>query len=127
MRDARTGQSEVRDAYTTVGADEHVRRLEVAVNDADRVGRSEAGSGLAVERQHLVDVPPVALPDLEGRPLDVLHHDEDVPLGLCDFVHRDDVGVGELGERLRLFDETAASLGSEALRRQDLDRDGSPE
>ena len=103
----RRREAEVEDAGAAVVADEHVAGLEVAVDDAGRVRRGEAATGLHV---HLEDRPPphrrrrivARLPELQGLAGDVLHRHEQLSAELADVVDLDDVGVRELGQSLRL-------------------------
>jgi hypothetical protein len=115
-------EAEVEDADAAVAADEHVARLEVAVDDAGVVGGGEASAGLD---EHGDDLAPgaffMAQPAAQGAALDQLHGDEDLALKLADLVDGDDVGVREAGERLRLAQQAAAArralseLGAEDL------------
>ncbi len=82
-------------------------RLEVAVNDAGRMRRGEATTGLNV---HLEDRLAArggrgivaSLPDIEGLPDDVFHGDELLRAEFADVVDLNHVGMRELGQRLGL-------------------------
>lgn len=79
------------------------RALDVAVDQADRVGGGQAPPRL---HGHRPDRPPLVgaggRPRVEGLALDVLHGDEQLAVELADLVHRDHRRVLELGQRLRL-------------------------
>ena len=122
---AGAGEAEVEDADAAVVADDHVVGLEVAVHEADGVGRREAAPGLHVDGEQLA---PAArrrgLPGAQGRAGDELHGDEDLRAEGADVVDGDDVGVGEAGHRLGLAEEAggAGAVGVLAAA-QELDGD----
>ena len=106
------GEAEVGDVGATVGADEDVVGLEVAVNDARVVGGLKPGGGVAEGGDDLLGAGPlVAGPVTEVGPVDELHGDEDLAAKLTDVVDGDDGGVGELGESLGLAEEAGVALG----------------
>src|SRR5262245_55924201 len=59
---ANASETKVRHARATVLADQHVLRLEVAMDETRGVGRREAGAGL---QQHVDDLPPASLAVVE--------------------------------------------------------------
>jgi hypothetical protein len=62
---------------------------------------------------------------VEGFAVDELHGDEHTALGDADVVHRDDVGMGQPRQRLRLSEEALPGLVTS--RREDLQGDGAVE
>ena len=124
------GQAEVGDAGRPVLGDEDVGRLDVAVDDAARVGGGQAvgdlggdGQGLGRGQGAALDLGPQALAAAEG------HGDEHAPvLALADLVDGADVRVVEDGGGLGLVDEALAGLGVvDELRGQELEGDGAAE
>ena len=135
-------QAEVEHAEAPVGADHRVVGLEVAVDEASRVGGLEPGSGLAEHRQ---DLPPVPaglgrfglvllglggpLPVRRRQPVaqalagDELHRHEQVLVVAAELVDLDDVGVREPGEGLGLALEPELGGHVGDLAQQQLDGD----
>jgi hypothetical protein len=100
------GQTEVQDLHAAVGGEEHVGRLQVAVDDPARVGRGEPvrDRGGDLERFRPRDGPP-----LEPRPQGLTREElgdreEDASLE-AHVVDRDDVWMGESGHGARLAGE----------------------
>ena len=61
----------------------------------------------------------------DGGAVDVLHRDEQVPVDLADVVHRDDVGMSQVGDRPRFAEKPFAKLAVlTKVGFEDLDRDG---
>nr|WP_252976106.1 hypothetical protein [Janibacter melonis] len=93
-------------------ADEDVRRLDVAVHDARRVGGDEGGGelgaevGRAARSQRSAGAHRLG----EGRPVDVLHDEPRGPAVLDDVVDGDDVGVVERGCVPRLAHRAARAV-----------------
>ena len=121
------GQAKVEHADPAVPSDEHVLGLEVAVNDAGLMRRRQPATGVEVDREDLL--PGARGFDEPGRQvhaIDELHRDEHL-LGVgAHVVHRDDRGVRELGERLRLAKQAGlGDLGTlgEVARVEQLERD----
>ena len=124
-------QPEVEDAHPSVGADDHVLGLEVAVDDAERVRRGEAAPGGEVDVADLAPrAPPLVTPGAERAAWHVLHRDEHALAERADVVHGDDVGVGEARQRASLAEEPRAPLGiarAVEVGPHDLDGDGAIE
>ena len=122
-----TREAEVRDLGTTILAEQHVVGLEVAVDHACVVNRSEPARG---PFEHLDDVPPRA--DFGFHPLperaafDVLHRDEHGVVVGARVVDRDEVGVAHLGHGPGFVEEAFVLVGV-ALVVQHLDRHGALE
>ena len=105
------GEAEIEHLDRAVGADDHVGRLEVAVDDAARVRGGERVRDRNRNPQRLVEAHPLARNErIEALAADVLHHDEVVAVGRLDLVDRDDVRVVEGGGRLRLLDKAATAV-----------------
>ena len=103
--------AEVDDAHAAVVADQHVVGLEVAVDEPRRVRPGEALPGLDEDLERLVDAArPLREPAGQAHPVDQLHrqvHDLAERVGV---VHRDHVGVRELGQRLRLAQQAGGDV-----------------
>ena len=124
------GEAEVGDADAAVVADEHVVGLEVAVDEAGLVGCGEARGGAGEDGVDLFEGAGARPhPLAEGGALDELHGDEDPAFEEADVVHRNDVGVGELGHGLGFATESgvAALLIAGETAAQELQRDFSVE
>ncbi len=104
----------------------HVVGLEVAVDDADPVGRSQPATGVSVD---LDDLLPSAHRGAAPRPrvaaLDQFHGDDAMLAVGADLVHRDHVRIGELCHRPRLPPHPSRAIAAADL--VDLDRDPSRE
>ena len=114
----------VDDLHLAERADHHVRRLEIAVDHAARVGVSDRLRHL-LEHGEEVDAMRVGIESLRERPsLDQLHREARTPVRLkTEAVDRHDAGVLELAADLRFFDEPLDHvLAVEELRTQDLER-----
>ena len=86
--------------------------LDVAVDDAALVRVLERAGDLPGEMQRLPPAERAAALHihLERDPVDILHHEVFDVVRAADVVDRDDVVVGELGDRVRLREEAAAEL-----------------
>ena len=106
--------------------DEHVVRLEVPVHQVLTVRRGQALPGAD---EQLQDLRPGSCllfqPRAETRSVDELHRDEQLAARLAHLVHRDHVGMGELGQRLGLAEQPGVVVllhPRVGVRMQDLDR-----
>lgn len=123
------GQAEVGDlagaslAAVVLGQD-HVGRLEVAVQQALVVRRGQAAPGVDERREDLGPAPRTATQPLaQRRPSHQLHGEHHLLLRVVlDVVHGDDVGVAEPGHRPRLADQASAGGGIDAGGAQHLER-----
>jgi hypothetical protein len=121
----RAREAEVHHAHAPVVADQHVGRLEVAMHDPLCVRGREASPG---GDEHLHDRGPrsrrAAEPVAQGVALHVLHRDEEHAVVDIHVVHGHDVGMRQLGHRLRLSHHPSAAGGAVALgQTQALHRD----
>ena len=97
------GEAEVEDLDLAVRGHLHVRRLEVAVDDALLVGFLEGLGDLPRDGERLVDRDRSALQALgEVLALDELEDEEELPVRLLEAVDGGDAGVVERREELRL-------------------------
>ena len=109
---ARAGDAEVRHLDDALGVDDHVVRLDVAVDDAVAVRVAERGEDLARVRDrdgHRAE-PARADQLLERPPLDVLHDDVVGAVRLASIEDGDDVRVREAGGMRRLSAEALDEL-----------------
>ena len=107
--------------------DQHVLRLDVAVDDVARVRGAERARDLDRVGHRLGDREPSVAPDplLQRLALDVLEHDvRPAAVVLAGIDHPDDVGMGELRHRPRLAAEALELIGvARHLAVHQLDRD----
>ena len=115
------GQTEVGDEHTTVVADEHVVGLEVTMNEAAIVRRSQPASCLGEHVEDVGNGRRLVEPVAKRRAVDELHGDEHAVVVGPDVEHRHHVGMRELGERPRLAQQPSLTLSS-PMRPQDLQR-----
>ena len=97
---ARRRETEIGDAHATVGADQTVVGLEVAVDDASGVRGREPATRGDVRLDDLRDRPLLLLPGAEAAALDQLHRDERRAVGDPGVVDLHDVRVIDLRHRL---------------------------
>ena len=118
------GQAEVQELRLSAVGDEHVRGLEVPVEDPRRMGRLQRIRELRPKLQHPVDGQrPFRHHGLQRPALHPLHGDEGLPFVLAEVVHDADVRMVERGGRLRLTLETLQRLPAHHRVRQELQRD----
>jgi hypothetical protein len=113
-------QPEVSELRCTVGSEPDVAGLEVAVDDLVLVGVLESAAHLLGDGDRLVHRQPVQLGGTqsirERAPLEVLAHDEGLPVLLADVEDRNDVRVvAQAAHGLGLALHADAALGVEAL------------
>ncbi len=126
-----TGEPEVGQVDVTVGRDEDVRRLDVAVDESTRVRCVQGGCDLPGDRDGLfLRQRPRCEQLLELGALDVAHGDVQLAGDLAGVVDGDDVRVVDRGGQPRLAQEPLAEalvlgeLGGEDLQRdQPLERE----
>ena len=129
---ARAGarDAEVRHLHVPLGIDEHVVRLDVAVDDAVSVREAECREDLPRVVDGDRDRRAAAREDqlLQRAPVEVLHRDVVGALGLAAVVDRDDVLLREarcvLGLAAEALDELLVTRVPVV---EDLDRDAAPE
>ena len=104
---------EVGQLRPTLGVDQDVLRLDVAVDHVARVGDAEPPGDLDRVGDRLLGVEraDAADPLLQRLPFDVLEDDVGVAAVLAGVDHRDDVRVGELRDRPRLLAEALELIG----------------
>ena len=103
-----TGQAEVEQLHA-VRRQEHVRRFEVAMDDAARVQRRERGQNLEADRDRLGHVQRTASQLLRQRlTLEQLHGDEQAAGVFADLVNLTDVGMVDAGRRARFTPQPLA-------------------
>ena len=121
-------EAEIHHAHPAIGADDHVIRFEIAMDELGRMRGREPGAGREHHRAHLA---PGSLLDGEPRAerhtIDELHRDEDLVIAHdTDVVHDHDVRVRQPRERLGFAQQPAriADRGAGAcLGVQELQRD----
>ncbi len=123
------GQAEVEDLHAPVLAQEGVRRLEVAVEDAVRVGVGEAAGDVLGHAEPLVERQRSALdPPGQGLPAQELQDEVRTGRAVPHVVQGDDVGVVQPRDRLRLLlDPVGGELASGAVGAQGLQCDVPPQ
>jgi hypothetical protein len=105
---------------------EDVVGLEVAVDQPGVVRRGQAAPGLHEHRQGLGQAVPARHPPAQGAVVRELHRQVHLVAEGADLVHGDDVGVVDLGHRLRLAQQAGArvaGLAGQGPGAQQLDRD----
>lgn len=120
--------AEVGDAHAALAVDQHVRRLEVAMDEPGVVGGQEPATGLDERVEDLLRRSRSLLePRPQGRARDQLHREDDV---LPDHHHVEDVhdvGMRQAGHRLGLAPQPDVARLALRHRVQELDRDPSVE
>jgi hypothetical protein len=109
------------------GRARHVVRLEVAVDQAGGVGGGQAAAGRAEDLEDRLRAARRGLqPAGQGLAGHVLHGREHLVAEHAGVVHRDDVGVLQLGQRLGLAQHPGVGLGvaGRGGRAHQLERDG---
>jgi len=119
--DAR-GEAEVRDQGATVGVDENVVGLDVAVHQSLAVRGGDASGDLSEGVEELAGGPVLA-PLGQGGPGDELHHEVDVGSVLAYVVDAHDVGMPQSGERFGLGEQSSLRLLAGVAYGHHLDRD----
>ena len=119
------GGTEIRETGTTVGLEEDVGRLHVAVENAAPVSGGQRGRDIAADlgRELRVERTPLAHTHLEIGARHVLHHDEAPRAVFQQVEHRDDVRVRESAHYLHF--STHPLAGEPGRRRgwhEELDR-----
>jgi hypothetical protein len=130
------GDPEVEDLHALaaddlgVGHQEHVLRLEVAMDDALGVRRGQRGGDLPRQAQRVAHRQrPAGQPRVERLAVQELHDQERAAVAVvAEVEHRDDAGVDDRGRGPRLVEEPHDDVRSvRQTRVQDLDRGRSPE
>jgi hypothetical protein len=119
-----TGDAEISEQGLTP-RHEDVLGLDVAVNDAARVGVVERVADLAGDAGYLGEGERLLTLETsaQGLALDVRHHEEEITVGIAGVVQWQDVGMLQTRDELNLPREAVdADLGGEG-RVEDLDRD----
>jgi hypothetical protein len=124
------GHAKVSELYATVGSDENVGRLDVAVNDAAFVrdvegfrSVSDPGAGARKRQRALFENP------IERNAIDKFHNEIRRLRGVFDahVMERDDVGMGKLADDAGFAQEKVASFALRDFRREDFDGHGAPD
>ena len=107
------GQSEVENLDHSRIVDHHVGRLQVAVNDACRMGaRQRIGNLQRILRGHIGRQTAARDRLVEGLPSDVLHHHVVHAVLRTDVVNDANVGVLQAGDRLGLLHKAGVKVGT---------------
>ena len=120
------GQPEIQHLHAAVARHHDVLRLQIAVDDPQRVRRRDPLGRLRGDIEQPAQRQRPAVDDgPEGFALHQLRDDVGLPVVLADIVDRDDVGMIERGERPGFLLEPLPAHGiARDVRRQDLDGDG---
>ena len=110
LRDAGAGDAEVGHDRLALVVDDHVLRLEVAVDDAVAVGEARALEDLADQVRRLLGRQAGVDQLLQRAPLQVLHRDVVGAVELAAIEDGDHVGVLQAGGRLGLAAEALDEL-----------------
>ena len=107
------------------GLDQHVRRLDVAVDDVELVRVGERVRDLARDHERVVHRQPGLAPEpvAQGLALDVGHDVVEEAVGLARVVQGKDVRVGQAGGDLDLAHEALGTERDGDVLPEDLDRD----
>ena len=118
-------QTEVQNLCLAALGDENIRWLDVAMDDAFRMGRVERVGNLRGQvQQHMERHRPTADPLLQRLPLQQFHGDEAMAFVFADFVDRADVRMVQRRGRARLAEKTLQGLVvARNLARKKLQRD----
>jgi hypothetical protein len=118
------GHAEVGD-HGVAGLDQHVGRLDVAVDHAELVGIGKRVGDLAGDDQRLVHRKArlAAQPVAQRLAFDERHDIVEQALGLVRVVHRQDMGVGETRRDLDLAREPMGAEREGDVAAEELDRD----
>jgi hypothetical protein len=117
---ARARDPEVGHHHAASRRDEHVVRLEVAVDDTLAVGRRQPLARLLEDGHDRLELVRAAEPGGEGRPVHELHGDEHVLADRAHVVHRHHVRVVDLGHGPRLAMQAQDAARVVACRRPQL-------
>ena len=110
----RLGEPEVEQLGLVSGGEEHVGRLQIAVDDVAGVGRAQGIGNLNADLHHALRAQrAVGHHFAQAAALEQLHHHERTAAGLADVVDGADVGVIERRGGLRLPPEALERLGVE--------------
>src|SRR3972149_11917941 len=106
------GEAEINDRGAAVGADDHVGRLDVAMDDAAAVSMAEGGAELIKNGQDALEGQGAILGQngLQRPALDPLKDDEGGSFLLAEFVNRGDPGMVQPGGRRRPAPEAGEGL-----------------
>src|SRR5262249_43507475 len=123
----RAREPEVRDARLALGVEQHVRGLQVAVDEPARVDRLEAARHLGSERGGLAPRDPSALlqPLVERARRQELEHEVERARVLARALDARDVRMLDRDRELALSPEARDEAGRRVAE-EELDRDGSP-
>ncbi len=106
------GQAEIHECGMPIGADDDVRRLDIAVQHSLPVSIVECAGHLIQHGQGGLQTEALRSGQeiAQGPATQELHDDEQPALGLNHVMHDDDVGMAELGRCLSLAQETFHEL-----------------
>ena len=90
------GEAEIEDFNQTIGGDDDIRGLQIAMNDAAVMSASQCAGNLnAIAQDRLGRQSASRAHGAQRLALDQLHHDVEFAVGLANFVDGADVGMSE--------------------------------
>ena len=109
-------ETEVREVRLAPSVDQHVRGLQIAMQNLAVVGRRETGAELACELERLVRRQPADAPQQRREILavDVLHREEVLAAGFADVVHAAHVRMRDLPREPNFLMEARQPVGAMA-------------
>ena len=119
-------ETKVREVRPTPSVDQHVRGLQIAMQDLAVVCRRKAGAQLPCELERLVRWQPADAPQQRREILavDVFHREEVLAAGFGDVVHAAHVRMGDLPRQPNFLMEAREPVGAiRDLLRQEFQRD----
>ena len=107
-------ETEIREVRPTPSVDQHVRGLQIAMQNFAVVCRREAGAQLPCQLERLVRWQPADAPQQRREILavDVLHREEVLAVGFADVVHAAHVRMGDLPRQPDFLMEAREPVGA---------------
>src|SRR5215831_5414684 len=117
----RPSEAEINHPRAPVFAKQDIVRLEVAVQEACRVGRRQTAARLDKDRHDFLYRPRLfTQPTSERASLDIFHHHEDLIAPGAYVIHTDHIRVRKPGHRLSFAEDSEARVRIDAVGSQEL-------